>query len=863
MRLAPREKDKLLLVTAGNLAQRRLARGVRLNLPETTALIAHVAGEMARDGKSVSSVMGLGKQLLGHRQVMSGVGDVLHSVQVEATFPDGTKLVTIHDPICQETVDLSLALYDSFLPVPSQDLFPPQAQIQGTDSSDVTMDSVIATVETSPGEICVDLDAGDIILNAEPPRNVAVISVTNMDDRPIQVGSHFHFGECNRYLSFDRRIAYGKRLHVPAGTSVRFEPGDTKRVTLVDIGGEKIIQGGNRLGEGPVGTAELEMFMTRVEDMNFRHEGEPQPEYGLSSDLHLPFQVKMSRETYASMFGPTKGDSVQLGDTSLYIEVEDDLTVYGDECKFGGGKVLRDGNGQAAGVSDADALDTVITNALIVDCTGIYKADIGIKDGNIVGIGKAGNPASMNGVHSNMVVGVTTEVIAGENKIITAGASDTHIHWICPQQCDEAIASGVTTMIGGGTGPAAGTCAVTSTPGTWHIEKMLQAMEGVPVNIGIIAKGNSSQREGLEDQIQAGAMAFKIHEDWGATSSTIDMALTVADELDVQVMLHTDTLNEAGTVEDTIAAFKNRTIHTYHSEGAGGGHAPDIIRVCGEENVLPSSTNPTRPYTTNTIEEHVDMLMVCHHLDRRIAEDVKFAESRIRGETIMAEDILHDLGAISMMSSDSQAMGRVGEVISRTWQTASKMKQQRGRLTEETMGRKNDNVRVKRYISKYTINPAITHGYSHLLGSVEVGKMADLVVWDFAYFGTKPDMVLKSGSIAWSQMGDPNASIPTPQPVYMRPMFGVLGRAISASCVTLVSKACVQTKSYEKYNLTRRIEAVRDVRGVTKKDMVHNNFAPKIRVDPENYKVYVDNEDEWLQCEPLSTVPLGQLYYLS
>ncbi|KNC79560.1 urease subunit alpha [Sphaeroforma arctica JP610] len=641
----------------------------------------------------------------------------------------------------------------------------------------------------------------------------------------------------------------------------RFEAGDTRRVTLLDIGGERVVQGGNRLGEGPVTPQQKDIYMANVAEKGFHHEQEQTPVYGLSSDAEFAF--KMTRSTYASMFGPTTGDCVRLGDTDLYIEVEKDLTQYGDECKFGGGKVLRDGNGQASGVSDADALDTVITNALIVDSTGIYKADIGIKNGNISAIGKAGNPACMNGVGADMVVGVTTEVIAGEGKIITAGGSDSHIHWICPQQCDEAIASGVTTMIGGGTGPAAGTCAVTSTPGTWHIERMLQAMENVPVNFGIIAKGNSSEREGLVEQIEAGAMALKVHEDWGATPTTIDKALELADEFDVQVMLHTDTLNEAGTVEDTIASFKKRAIHTYHSEGAGGGHAPDIIRVCGECNVLPSSTNPTRPYTVNTIDEHVDMLMVCHHLDRRIAEDVAFANSRIREETIMAEDILHDMGAISMMSSDSQAMGRVGEVITRTWQTASKMKRQRGRLPEETHGKKNDNVRVRRYISKYTINPAITHGYSHLLGSVEVGKMADLVVWDFAYFGTKPDMVLKGGSIAWAQMGDANASIPTPQPVYMRPMFGVMGGATAKSNITFVSQASVSLKTLEKYNLTRRIEPVRNVRNIGKKDMVLNDYAPTIRVDPENYKVYIDDNEEWLKCDPLTQAPLGQLYFMS
>ncbi|HEX8818668.1 MAG TPA: urease subunit alpha, partial [Archangium sp.] len=479
---------------------------------------------------------------------------------------------------------------------------------------------------------------------------------------------------------------------------------------------------------------------------------------------------KMDRRHYADMFGPTTGDRVRLGDTGLVARVEKDFTVYGDECKFGGGKVLREGMGQQAGVGDAEALDCVITNALIVDWTGIYKADIGIKAGRIAGIGKAGNPDVMAGVTPGLVVGVTTEAIAGEGLIVTAGGIDSHIHFICPQQADEAIASGITTWVGGGTGPATGTNATTCTPGAWNLQRMLQATDSLPLNIGLTGKGNTSMPEGLLEQIAAGAIGLKLHEDWGTTPAAIDTCLSVAEGEDVQVTIHTDTLNESGFVDDSMAAFKGRTIHTYHSEGAGGGHAPDIIRVCGEPNVLPSSTNPTRPYTVNTLDEHLDMLMVCHHLDREIPEDVAFAESRIRGATIAAEDVLHDLGAISMISSDSQAMGRVGEVITRTWQTAHKMREQRGRLREERG--ENDNLRIRRYVAKYTINPAIAHGFAHEVGSVEPGKLADLVLWRPAFFGLRPELVLKGGFIAWSQMGDPGASIPTPQPSYMRPMFG-------------------------------------------------------------------------------------------
>ncbi|NVJ21868.1 urease subunit alpha [Myxococcus sp. AM011] len=567
---------------------------------------------------------------------------------------------------------------------------------------------------------------------------------------------------------------------------------------------------------------------------------------------------KMDRRHYADMFGPTTGDQVRLGDTGLWAEVERDATVYGDECKFGGGKVLREGMGQRAGAGDADALDVVLTNALILDWTGIYKADIGIKAGRIVGIGKAGNPDIMAGVTPGMVVGVTTEAISAEGHLVTAGGLDTHIHFICPQQADEALASGITTWVGGGTGPATGTKATTCTPGIWNLQRMLQATDTIPLNIGLTGKGNTSMPEGLVDQIRAGAIGLKLHEDWGTTPAAIDTCLTVAEDEDVQVTIHTDTLNESGYVDDSLAAIKGRTIHTYHSEGAGGGHAPDIIRVCGVDNVLPSSTNPTRPYTVNTLDEHLDMLMVCHHLDREIPEDVAFAESRIRGETIAAEDILHDLGAISIMSSDSQAMGRVGEVICRTWQTAHKMREQRGRLSQETGD--NDNLRIRRYVAKYTINPAIAHGLSHEVGSVEVGKLADLVLWRPAFFGIRPELVIKGGFIAWGQMGDANASIPTPQPYLMRPMFGARGRALGATSVVFVSPRALAEGTTRELGLTKRVVAVKRCRGLSKRDMRLNDALPVITVDPETYEVRADGE--LLRCEAAVKLPLAQRYSL-
>ena len=569
----------------------------------------------------------------------------------------------------------------------------------------------------------------------------------------------------------------------------------------------------------------------------------------------MPFRI--GRAAYADMFGPTVGDRVRLADTELFIEVEKDHTIYGEEVKFGGGKVIRDGMGQSQVTRAGGAVDTVITNALILDHWGVVKADIGIRDGRIVGIGKAGNPDVQPGV--TIVVGPGTEAIAGEGKIVTAGGFDCHIHFICPQQINEALYSGVTTMLGGGTGPATGTNATTCTPGPWHIGRMMQAVEGFPMNIGLSGKGNASRPEGLVEQIKAGVCSMKLHEDWGTTPAAIDTCLSVADEMDVQVMIHTDTLNESGFVEDTVRAFKGRTIHAFHTEGAGGGHAPDIIKVCGEANVIPSSTNPTRPFTVNTVDEHLDMLMVCHHLDPKIPEDVAFAESRIRRETIAAEDILHDIGAFSIIASDSQAMGRVGEVAIRTWQTADKMKRQFGRLAEETGD--NDNVRARRYIAKYTINPAIAQGMSEHIGSVEVGKLADLVIWSPAFFGVKPDMVLKCGTIAAAVMGDPNASIPTPQPEYYRPMFGAFGRALAASAVTFVSQAALAEDLPGMLGLTRELVAVGNTRGgIGKRSMIHNAVTPKIDVDPETYEVRADGK--LLTCEPAKVLAMAQRYFL-
>jgi urease subunit alpha len=566
--------------------------------------------------------------------------------------------------------------------------------------------------------------------------------------------------------------------------------------------------------------------------------------------------TRLSRAAYAAMFGPTKGDRLRLADTEIVIEIEEDRTVYGEEVKFGGGKVIRDGMGQSQRTRGEGAVDTVITNAVVLDHSGIFKADIGISGGRIAGIGKAGNPDIQPGV--DIVIGPGTEAIAGEGRIVTAGGIDSHIHFICPQLAEEALYSGVTTLLGGGTGPAAGTTATTCTPGPWHLARMLEAAEGIPVNLGWFGKGNASAPAALVEMVEAGACGLKLHEDWGTTPAAIDCCLGVAENFDIAVAIHTDTLNESGFVEDTIAAFRGRNIHAFHTEGAGGGHSPDIIKLCGLPNVLPSSTNPTRPYTVNTIDEHLDMLMVCHHLDPRIAEDVAFAESRIRRETIAAEDILHDLGAFSMMASDSQAMGRAGEVIIRTWQTADKMKRQRGPLPEDSD--RNDNFRAKRYLAKYTINPALTHGLAEDVGSIAVGKLADLVLWSPAFFGVKPDLVLKAGTIAAALMGDPNASIPTPQPVHYRPMFGAYGKALPASAATFLPAAAIAGGVPERLGLGRLILPARGIRAVDKSRMVHNSATPQIEVDPETYEVRADGVH--LVCEPATVLPLAQRYFL-
>ncbi|KAK5636943.1 hypothetical protein RRF57_012655 [Xylaria bambusicola] len=828
--------DKLVISQLGFLAQRRLARGVRLNHTEATALIANNLQELIRDGQhTVADLMAIGSTMLGRRHVLPSVVSTLHEIQVEGTFPVGTYLVTVHNPIATEDGDLAKALYGSFLPVPSPDVFPPSP-------------ASAYDAENAPGAVVV-VKSSRVTIN-EGRRRVRV-KVTSKGDRPIQVGSHYHFIETNPQLAFDRKLAYGCRLDIPAGTSVRFEPGDTKTVTLVEIGGNRAIRGGNGLASGPLDPSRADDIIAKLQQAGFAHE--PQPTAGLG-EVVAPFT--MDRAAYRAMFGPTTGDRVRLGSTDLWVKVEKDMTVYGDECKFGGGKTLREGMGQMSGCADKDCLDLVVTNALIVDYTGIYKADIGVKEGLIVGIGKAGNPDVMDGVSEGMIVGSCTDVIAGEGKIVTAGGMDSHIHFICPQQAYESIASGITTLLGGGVGPSAGTSATTCTPGAHYTRQMLQACDELPVNIGITGKGNDSEPAALREQIIAGQCGLKLHEDWGTTPAAIDACLTVCDELDVQCLIHTDTLNESGYVESTLAAFKGRTIHTYHTEGAGGGHAPDIISVVEHPNVLPSSTNPTRPYTRNTLDEHLDMLMVCHHLSRDIPEDIAFAESRIRAETIAAEDVLHDLGAISMMSSDSQAMGRCGEVVLRTWNTAHKNKVQRGVLPEDE-GTGADNFRVKRYVSKYTVNPARAQGMGHLIGSVEVGKLADLVVWDPAWFGTKPSLVVKSGLIAWAQMGDPNASIPTVQPVIVRPMFAPL---VPSTSVLFVSQASITSGTVSTYGLRKRVEAVHNCRSVGKKDMAFNDAMPRMKVDPERYTVEADEKP--CTAEPATALPLTQDWFV-
>lgn len=868
MHLLPRERDKLLLHSAGSLAQKRLARGLRLNQTEATALIALVLQERVRDGEhSVAELMQHGKTLLGRCHVLPGVAELLHEVMVEGCFRDGTFLVTVHQPVCTQRGDIEAALYSSFYPSRDASVFEREieaerALVKATGKSEVLPGAMVTKEGAEAIQLC-------------PNRERVNVKVTNTGDRPIQVGSHYPFLETNAALSFPRLLALGKRLDIAAGTAIRFEPGDSKTVTLVGIGGTKILAGGNNLASGPLdeflATSESKQALVkRIEAAGFSNE--PIPEMADDSDPPPPFEL--SRDAYAALYGPTVGDKVRLADSPLWLEVEKDYTVYGDELKFGGGKVIRDGMGQASGRPDKAVLDVVVINALIVDWCGIVKADIGIRGGHIVGIGKAGNPAIMDGVDPNLVVGSCTEVIAGEKYIVTAGAIDAHVHYICPDLHEEALATGITTLIGGGTGPTAGTSATTCTPGQDQLKNMMIATDNVPLNFAFTGKGNDSGLAGLEDQIKAGCAGLKIHEDWGATPAVIDACLTVCDKYDVQCNIHTDTLNESCFVEGTLAAFKGRTIHTYHSEGAGGGHAPDIIRVCGETNVLPSSTNPTRPYAKNTLDEHLDMLMVCHHLSKDIVEDVAFADSRIRAETVAAEDVLQDSGAISMISSDSQAMGRIGEVVSRTWRTASKMAGLIGPLRVPEGGVRgeggfrvphpseavSDNLRIKRYVAKYTINPALVHGCSHLIGSIEPGKLADLVFYLPSKFGVCPEFVLKGGQVAWAQMGDANASIPTVQPIYGRGMHGANANAAPHNSVLFVSQLSVKHGIVKRYGVTKRVEPVKGCRKVSKKDMKLNTHMPDLKVDPETYEV--TDAGILLTVPPAEELPLTQSLHL-
>ncbi|DAA78095.1 TPA_exp: Urease [Trichophyton benhamiae CBS 112371] len=815
MRLVPRELDKLTISQLGFLAQRRLARGVRLNHAEATALISSNLHELIRDGNhTVADLMAIGKTMLGRRHVLPSVVSSLTQLQVEGTFVCGSYLVTVHNPICSDDGDLEKALYGSFLPVPPKDLFPDP-------------DPEEYLPERMPGAVVVVKDSR---IELSPGRRRIKLRVTSKGDRPIQVGSHYHFIETNPQLEFDRAQAYGFRLDIPAGASHRFEPGESKTVQLVEIAGHKVIKGGNFLATGEVDHGRRDRILSRIAQAGFMHTPEPM------ADASLVKPYTMTREAYARTFGPTTGDLIKLAATDLWVKVEKDLTTYGDECTFGGGKSLREGMGQATGRHAHEVLDSCVTNAVILDWSGIYKADIGIKDGIIVGIGKAGNPDVMDGITPGMVIGSSTDIIAAERMIVTAGGIDTHVHFICPQQVDEALSSGITTMLGGGTGPSEGSNATTCTPSPNSIRQMIQSSDGFPMNFAFTGKGNDSEPRGLRDQIRAGAAGLKIHEDWGATPAAIDSCLSVCDELDVQCLIHTDTLNESGFVEQTIKALKGRVIHTYHTEGAGGGHAPDIISVCEHPNVLPSSTNPSRPYTLNTLDEHLDMVMVCHHLSKDIPEDVAFAESRIRAETIAAEDVLHDIGAISMMSSDSQAMGRCGEVVLRTWHTAHKNKLQRGVLPEDE---------------------AIAQGMSHVIGSVEVGKVADLVLWKFAQFGVKPNLILKSGMIARAQMGDANGSIPTIEPILSRPMWA---SCLPNTSIIFVSQSSVDDGVIDTYDIKKRVEPVKNCRNIGKEDMKFNDTMPKMHVDPESYTV----EANGMVCDadPIDTLPLCQDYFI-
>ncbi len=776
MLLTPHEQDRLLLSYAAELARRRQARGLRLNHPEAVALITDHLLEGARDGRTVAELMISGREVLSRDDVMDGVPEMLYDVQVEATFPDGTKLVTVHHPIAM-----------------------------------------------IPGEIAYG--DGDIEINPGAPRTT--LDVVNTGDRPIQVGSHVHLPQANAALEFDRDAAHGHRLDIPAGTAVRFEPGVAQHVSLVPL------------------------------------QWHPRGAWTVAHPARTAGRLvtELSRARYAALFGPTTGDRIRLADTDLFVEITEDRSggpgLAGDEAVFGGGKVLRESMGQGRATRADGAPDTVITGVVIIDYWGIIKADIGIRGGRIAAIGKAGNPDIMTGVHPDLVVGPSTEIIAGNGRIVTAGGIDCHVHLICPQIMEEAIGGGITTIIAGGTGPAEGSKATTVTPGSWHLARMLESLDSWPLNVALLGKGNTVSADAMWEQLRAGAAGFKLHEDWGTTPAAIDACLTVSDAAGVQVNLHSDTLNEAGFVEDTLAAIKGRAIHAYHTEGAGGGHAPDIITVVSHANVLPSSTNPTRPHTVNTLDEHLDMLMVCHHLNPSVPEDLAFAESRIRPSTIAAEDLLHDIGAVSMIGSDAQAMGRIGEVVIRTWQTAHVMKRRRGALPGDG---KADNNRARRYVAKYTICPAIAHGLEHEIGSVEVGKLADLVLWEPAFFGVRPHAVIKGGMIAWAAMGDANASIPTPQPVLPRPMFGAAPAAAAATSVHFVSPQAVEDGLADRLAVNRRLVAVKDVRKVGKSDMPLNDALPHIEVDPDTFTVRIDGE-VW-QEQPAAELPMAQRYFL-
>ncbi|PCD23943.1 hypothetical protein AU210_015457 [Fusarium oxysporum f. sp. radicis-cucumerinum] len=814
MHYTPREVEKLLFAQAGRLAQRRLAHGKKLNHLESSALIATVLQEIIHnEDYSVADLMKLGKGILGRRHVHPPVVGTLKQMQVEGTFKTGTHLITIHNPISTDEGDLKMALYGSFLPIPTSDLF---SAVNEADFHPLAMPGAIRPADT-----------GDIVLNAG--RSRVRLTVTNQGTRAIHIGSHFHFMETNPDLDFDRGKAYGYHLDLPAGEFLRFEPNEPKTVTLVQVGGSRIIQGGSGYTKGPVDPTNAQKILQQLQQAGYRHSLEG------STGQQTVKPCSISREKYASAYGPTTGDCIRLGSTDLWVKVEKDCTSYGDECTLGCGKTIRDGMGAASGCSDADCLDLAIINAVIIDWTGIFKGDIGVKDGAIVGIGKAGNPATMDGVSDNMVIGSNTDIIDAGGKIVTAGGIDTHVHNICPQQAFEAISSGITTLFGGGTGPSTSSTAVNGTASKKYIRQMMQACDQLPLNFGLVGKGSDSERVGLLDQIKAGVIALKLHEDFGCTPSTIDNCLNVCEEQDIQCHIHTDGLNEAGFLEHTAAIFKGRSIHVYHVEGAGGGHAPDVIKLVAYPNVLPSSTTPTMPFTTNTIDEHIDMAANCHRLSKDNPDDASFLKNRIREETISAEDILHDIGAISIMSSDSQAMGRSAEVLTCTWKAAHKNKVQRGPLDEDK-DTGADNFRVKRFISKYTINPAITQGISHAVGSIEAGKLADLVIWGPAEFGTKPFQVLKKGFITYAQMGDPNGAVADVEPLIGRPMYGALH---PESSVMFVSQASIaQGGDVHSYNLKKQIEVVKNCRTVKKGDLKYNSATPKVDVDPETLVPY-------------------------